>query len=180
MMTCADGHIHDIPWKHWNTYLPNDQTDAEDEESDDEQSNAKPKGPQIDLSKTCCQSQDLRYEMSKENTELSGIRIVCKACKGTRTLKGIFNFNTNCKGIKYWLGMSNGNWINEICEQQTKVTVKSSNSVYYSNSLSSIYIPEMQSPITNDVRIEIGNMVDNNLFPKEQIAQIISVQKHTY
>ena len=21
VMTCKDGHIHDIPWKHWNTFL---------------------------------------------------------------------------------------------------------------------------------------------------------------
>lgn len=177
VMTCKDGHIHDIPWKHWNTFLPEDHTDIEDDNADDETSNVKPQGPQIDLSRTCCQSQDLRYEISKENTELTGIRVVCKTCKAVRTLKGIFNYQTDCFGKKYWLGMTNGRWADEECHQKTKVVVKTSNSVYYANSLSSIYIPEMQSPITNEVRIEIDNMLDSGAFTKEQVAQIISVQK---
>lgn len=180
VMTCKDGHIHDVPWKHWNTFLPEDHTDIEDDNADDETSYVKPQGPQIDLSRTCCQSQDLRYEISKENTELTGIRVVCKnpSCKSVRTLKGIFNYQTDCFGKKYWLGMTNGSWANEECHQKTKVVVKTSNSVYYANSLSSIYIPEMQSPITNEVRIEIDNMLDNGAFTKEQVAQIISIQKN--
>jgi hypothetical protein len=178
VMTCKDGHIHDIPWKHWNTFLPDDHTDIEDDNADDETSNVKHQGPQIDLSRTCCQSQDLRYEISKENTELTGIRVICKTCRSVRTLKGIFNYQTDCFGKKYWLGMTNGRWADEDCKQKTKVVVKASNSVYYSNSLSSIYIPEMQSPITSEVRIEIDNMLDNVAFTKEQVAQIISIQKN--
>src|SRR5690606_4546529 len=118
VMTCKDGNIHDIPWKHWNTYLPEDHTDIEDDNTDDETSNVKPQGSQSDLSRTCCQSQDLRYEISKENTELTGIRVACKTCKAVRTLKSIFNYTTDCFGKKYWLGMTNGNWVNEECNQK--------------------------------------------------------------
>ncbi|MFA6923843.1 MAG: DUF1998 domain-containing protein [Bacteroidales bacterium] len=177
VMTCKDGHIHDIPWKHWNTFLPEDLTDIEDDNADDETSNVKPQGPQIDLSRTCCQSQDLRYEISKENTELTGIRVVCKTCKAVRTLKGIFNYQTDCFGKKYWLGMTNGKWADEECKQQTKVVVKTSNSVYYANSLSSIYIPEMQTPITGEVRIEIDNLIDSGEFSTEEIIKNISITK---
>ena len=81
-----------------------------------------------------------------------------------RTLKGIFNYQADCFGKQYWLGMTNGKWADEECKQKTKVAVKTSNSVYYANSLSSIYIPEMQSPITNEVRIEIDNMLDSGNF----------------
>jgi len=177
VMTCKDGHIHDIPWKHWNTFLPEDNTEIEDDNADDEASNVKPQGPQIDLSRTCCQSQDLRYEISKENTELTGIRVVCKSCKSVRTLKGVFNYQTDCFGKKYWLGMTNGKWADEECKQKTKVVVKTSNSVYYANSISSIYIPEMQSPITNEVRVEIDNLIDSGEFTTEEIIKNISITK---
>ena len=177
VMTCKDGHIHDIPWKHWNTFLPEDHTDIEDDNAEDEISNIKPQGPQIDLSRTCCQSQDLRYEISKENTELTGIRVVCKFCKNVRTLKGVFNYQTDCFGKKYWLGMTNGKWADEECKQKTKVVVKTSNSVYYANSLSSIYIPEMQSPITSEVRVEIDNLLDSGEFTTEEIIKNISITK---
>lgn len=177
VMTCMDGHIHDIPWKHWNTYLPEDKTNIHDSNADDENSNIKSEGPQLDLANTCCQAQDLRYKISIENTDLTGIRVFCENCKKFRTLKGIFNYETHCEGKKYWLGMTNGTWANEVCNQKTKVVVRSSNSVYYSNSLSSIYIPEMQNPITNEIRIDIDNMIDDGTFPKDQIAHIISIQK---
>lgn len=176
VMTCKDGHIHDIPWKHWNTFLPNDNTDIENEDLEDESINVKPLGPQIDLTRTCCDSQDLRYEINKENAELTGIRIVCKNCKSVRTLKGIFNYQGDCSGKKFWLGMQNGKWPDESCDKKTKVVVKTSNSVYYANSLSSIYIPEMQNSISNEIRIEIDNMIDGDLL-RDQVIQFISKQK---
>lgn len=176
VMTCKDGHIHDIPWKHWNTFLPEDHTDIEDDNAVDEKSNIKPQGPQIDLSRTCCQSQDLRYEISKENTELTGIRVVCKTCKAVRTLKGIFNYQTDCFGKKYWLGMTNGKWTDEDCHQKTKVVVKTSNSVYYANSLSSIFIPEGQqdNSITNEIRVLIDERLESGEFTKDEIIKNIS------
>lgn len=186
VMTCRDGHIDDIPWKHWNKRLPSDRTKIENENEDEgDASEEKPRGPQLDLESTCCNNQDLRYEISKENTELTGISIVCKGCGKRENLKGAFNYEKSCNGQKYWLGQTNGLWQFENCTckpyqkiPQIKVVVKTSNSVYYANSLSSIYIPEMQSPITNEVRIEIDNMLDSGTFTKEQVAQIISIQKN--
>lgn len=180
VMTCKDGHIHDIPWKHWNVRLQSDQTHLESEnEEDGEVGSSKPRGPQLDLLRTCCDRQNLNYIISKENTELSGIWVVCKNCKAERNLKGVFNFESPCEGKKYWIGMTNEQWSNELCDKLTKVTVKTSNSVYYANSLSSIYIPTMQldSRITNEIRIEIDNMLDSGEFTSEEIIKNISVSK---
>lgn len=179
--TCKDGHIHDIPWKHWNTFLSTDQTTVEDYEGDEEETHNKQRiqGPQIDLSKTCCDLQDLRYVISRENTELSGIWVICKNCDNKRNLKGIFNYAGPCPGKKYWIGMVNGKFPDEKCEQETSVKLKTSNSVYYTNTLGSIYIesPEMQNPMSNEIRLEIDNMLDSGDFDKAQVAQIISIQK---
>jgi hypothetical protein len=175
VMTCKNGHIHDIPWKHWNMRLSTDQTHLEDE---NEETNKfeKPIGPQLDFTRTCCDNQKLHYQISKENTELSGIWIICKNCKNRQSLKGIFNLELNCDGKKYWLGFFDEKWTNENCEEKTQVKVKTSNSIYYSNSLSSIYIPEMQHQLTNEVRLEIDRMLDHG-FDKEKIALTIHISK---
>jgi hypothetical protein len=141
VMTCPNGHIHDIPWRHWNVRLPSDTTNSNTNEDSDE---VEQEGPKLDLSRTCCDNQDLRYEISKENTELSGIWIVCKSCGKGATLKGLFGYVRGCEGKKFWLGLINGQFISETCNQKSQVKVKSSNSVYYSNTLSSIWIPEKQ------------------------------------
>jgi len=176
VMTCKDGHIHDIPWKHWNTYIGSEETDTEDEDSEEENIDQKPKGPQIDMSALCCESQDLRYEINKENTELTGIRVVCKSCKSVRTLKGIFNYQADCSGQKYWLGMTNGKWLYENCMQKTKVVVKTSNSVYYANCLSSIFIPigQQDGRITNEIRVLIDERLESGEFTNEEIIKNIS------
>jgi hypothetical protein len=57
------------------------------------------------------------------------------------------------------------------------VKVKTSNSVYYANTLSSLFIPEMQNPLSSEVRIDIDNMVESSQFTNEQIIQLVSIQK---
>ena len=53
VMTCRNGHIHDLPWEFWNNRLPTDRTN--DEEKEDESKNEKPTGPQLDFAKKCCE-----------------------------------------------------------------------------------------------------------------------------
>jgi hypothetical protein len=175
VMTCKNGHIHDIPWEHWNLRLPTDKTNEENE--NDETKKEKPNGPQLDFFKPCCPNQSLTYKISRENTELSGIWIECIMCNKRQSLKGIFNYEQICNGKKYWLGQLNGKFSEEECRQITTVKVKTSNSVYYANTLSSIYIPEMQNPLSSEVRIELDNMVESKKFTKEQIIQLLSIQK---
>jgi len=175
VMTCKNGHIHDLPWKFWNNRLPSDKTN---EEVDEDESNSKRStGPQLDFSKPCCENQDLIYKISRENTELSGIWIECKNCHKKANLKGIFNYEQICNGKKYWLGQINGKFYEEECREITNVKLKTSNSVYYTNSLSSLFIPEQQNPLPPDIRIDIDNMLESGEFSTEQIIQLISIQK---
>ncbi|WP_291100417.1 MULTISPECIES: DUF1998 domain-containing protein [unclassified Empedobacter] len=175
VMTCSNGHIHDLPWEFWNNRLPTDRTN--EEENEDNNKNEKPSGPQLDFSKKCCESQDLIYKISRENTELSGIWIECKNCKKKNNLKGIFNYEQLCLGKKYWLKPDNGKFHEENCTAQTSVKLKTSNSVYYANSLGSLYIPEMQNPLSAEIRIDIDNMVESGDFTNELIVQLVSIQK---
>jgi hypothetical protein len=172
--TCADGHIHDLPWAYWNNRLPNDKTNIED---NDDETTTKLSGPQLDFSKKCCENQSLKYKISRENTELSGIWIECENCKKKANLKGIFNYEQKCLGKKYWLGQTVGKFSDEPCEQTTSVKVKTSNSVYYANTLSSLFIPDLQINLSNENRIELDNLIDSGQIPKEQIIQFYSIQK---
>jgi len=172
--TCADGHIHDLPWAYWNNRLPSDKTNIED---NDDETTTKLSGPQLDFSKKCCENQSLKYKISRETTELSGIWIECENCKKKANLKGIFNYEQKCLGKKYWLGQTVGKFSDEPCEQTTSVKVKTSNSVYYANTLSSLYIPDLQINLSNENRIELDNLIDSGQIPKEQIIQFYSIQK---
>jgi hypothetical protein len=172
--TCADGHIHDLPWAYWNNRLPNDKTNIED---NDDETTTKLSGPQLDFSKKCCENQSLKYKISRENTELSGIWIECENCKKKANLKGIFNYEQKCLGKKYWLGQTVGIFSDEPCEQTTSVKVKTSNSVYYANTLSSLFVPDLQINLSNENRIELDNLIDSGQIPKEQIIQFYSIQK---
>jgi len=163
VMTCDNGHIQDLPWNFWNNRKPFDET-KENIDSEEESS------PKIILKyEKCCDEQQLFYEISNENTDLSGIRIKCKKCGKSESLKGIFNFQQKCSGRRYWLGFQNGSFITEECEEKAIVKIKSSNSIYYANTLSSLWIPEKQSlDLDIDLRTEIDAIVNDPDFePKD-------------
>lgn len=163
VMTCDNGHIQDLPWNFWNNRKPVDET-KESAPSEEENS------PKIVLKyEKCCEEQQLIYEISNENTDLSGIRIKCKKCGKSESLKGIFNFQQKCSGQKYWLGFQNGSFVKEECDEKTTVKIKSSNSIYYANSLNSLWIPEKQSlELDVDLRTEIDAIINDPDFePKD-------------
>lgn len=163
VMTCDNGHIQDLPWNFWNNRKPIDET--KDSAASDEENS-----PKIVLKyEKCCEEQQLIYEISNENTDLSGIRIKCKKCGRSESLKGIFNFQQKCSGQKYWLGFQNGSFVKEECDEKTTVKIKSSNSIYYANSLSSLWIPEKQSlELDIDLRTEIDAIINDPDFePKD-------------
>lgn len=175
VMTCSNGHIHDLPWEFWNNRLPTDRSQHDEEENDN--NNEKSSGPQLNREKCCGDSQDLIYKISRENTELSGIWVECKSCKKKANLKGIFNFEQLCLGKKYWLKPDIGKFHEENCTAQASVKLKTSNSVYYANSLGSLYIPEQQNPLSTEIRVDIDNMIESGQFTTEQIVQLVSIQK---
>ncbi len=183
VMTCPDGHLEDLPWEYWPTYAEDDSSDNSriDEAGNEELGRIK-----LDYSNPngCCDKPDLRYMISRENSELSGIRIRCKnpQCKkgqSVRSLKGIFNFKKKCFGKRYWLGHGGnsenchaGNIDPRLKNAEMKVVIKSSNSVYYTNTVSSIYIPVKQVDIDNKVRVMIDNLLTSGQTP-QQIADFL-------
>lgn len=156
IMTCDSGHIQDLPWDLWNNRT------IEESENDDE---IKIK---IDFSRKCCDTPDLRYIISQENTDLSGIHIKCNNCKKSATLKGIFSYTQKCSGLKYWNGKTDGRQSREDCDERMSVKIKTSNSIYYANTLSSIWIPQVQpTGLTPENCNDIDEIVNEDDF--EQI-----------
>jgi predicted nucleic-acid-binding Zn-ribbon protein len=146
VMTCDNGHIQDLPWEYWNKRKienaekvgkAHNSTDTDDDiESESKIS--------LRYGEKCCLVQELYYEISGENTDLSGIHIKCKKCGNSESLKGIFGFSQKCGGRKYWLGFQDSKFVGEECDKKASVKIKFSNSIYYANTLSSIWIPEKQ------------------------------------
>ncbi len=181
IMTCPDGHLEDLPWEYWPTYA---EDDSSDNSMIDAAGNVEYGKIKLDYSNPngCCDNPDLRYRISKENSELSGIRILCKnpQCKkgkSGRSLKGIFNFKKKCFGKRYWLGPGGnsenchaGDMNPRIKNAEMKVVIKSSNSVYYANTVSSIYIPIKQSTLDNRIRTLIDRWIERGK-SKEEIAE---------
>jgi Domain of unknown function (DUF1998) len=171
ILVCQKGHVQDLPWKYWNSRVELDDKAEIPKESgtidivdDNDIENDKKEKRILIKYEPCCDNQDLRYVISRENSELSGISIMCENCKNRGTLKGLFNYSQKCSGRKYWLGLQGEKgFVGEECDCKTKleigVRIKSSNSVYYSNTLSSIWIPEKQIVgLSLDMRIEIDSI----------------------
>jgi len=181
VMTCPDGHLDDLPWEYWPTYAEEDTSEETLTTDSNEEETPSTSSIRLDYSNPngCCDNPDLRYRISKENSELSGIRILCKNPKCTkgqkgRSLKGIFNFRKKCFGKRYWLGPGDnrenchaGDMDQRINNAEMKVVIKSSNSVYYSNTISSIYIPIKQSSLDNRIRVVIERLIEKGKSPEE-------------
>jgi len=170
VMTCPDGHLDDLPWEHWPTILEDDQDNGQKGDEEDVLSGQ----VRLDYSnpKGCCDDPNLAWHI--QNPDLSGIWVKCNSCGKRRSLKGIFNFRKKCFGKRYWLGPGDNS---EACHAgdvdprlrnaEMKVVIKSSNSVYYSNTVSSIYIPVKQSSFDNRIRVVIDRLLEKNKSPEE-------------
>ncbi|MDR0972041.1 MAG: DUF1998 domain-containing protein [Bacteroidales bacterium] len=167
VMTCDNGHIEDLPWKFWNNRDNEEVTMSNGDNGQEIIS-------KIKLNyKECCSNQELYYDVSNENTDLSGIHIECKNCKKSATLKGIFGFSQKCFGKKYWLGLQEGKYYkDDNCDKQMTVKIKTSNSIYYANTLSSLWIPEKQIlGLSAEIRREIDDIVNDNEFDEKDLEK---------
>lgn len=167
ILTCDNGHIHDLPWVFWNN-----RKIVETENGDDENVETTTKVIVEETDGKCCENQDLRYIISQENTDLSGIHIKCENCKKSATLKGLFSYSQKCGGLKYWNGLKNGKSDKETCSEKMSVKIKTSNSVYYANTLSSLWIPEKQIiQLTTEVRTRIDAIVNDEEFEEKDLQK---------
>jgi len=134
IMTSPDGEIDDLPWEFWNT--------AQKAIKDDDSENG---SVLLDFDNPCCHDQDLKYLKSTKFSDLSGIRIKCVnpkcALRGQEVnLAGLFGFR---KFRKYQKD-SEGNKIQKEGKDVKiffKPVIRTSNSVYYPITVSSIFLP---------------------------------------
>jgi hypothetical protein len=172
VMTCDDGHIQDLPWEFWNNREPIIEDEKEADNNSDNEQETKSK---IKLKyEKCCSEQELYYKISNENTDLSGIHIECKKCNKSATLKGLFGFSQTCGGRKYWLGFQNGQYTGDACEQKVAVKIKTSNSVYYANTLSSLWIPEKQKSIESEHKLLIERWLDRGKSQEDIVKDLFN------
>ena len=159
ILTAPNGEIADIPWDKWSM-LKRQKKDNSDNEKKEIDSNEET----ISLSNVDVPSDlVLEYFTRDKLDDLSGINIIAKNDKGETlnftTLSGLFNLriknqelipNTELKDILF------------------KPVIRSSNSVYYPNILSSIYIPAKDE--LNKSKIKMIK----DLFEKNLTADLIS------
>ena len=165
VMTCPNGHIQDLPWKYWNNRTKEKQAEQDFSETEEEESG----GPIfLDFNLKCCPDQKLIYSVSRENSELSGIHIECKSCGKSEDLGGVFGFRMKCSGNMPWFGLN----VHNNCEEKLKVVIKSSNSIYYANLISSIYIPVNQINLKQEHRVLISRWLERCKQPDEIIRDL--------
>ncbi len=167
IMTCPNGHIQDIPWDYWNnrtSLIQPEQLFTECEESEENKGSIK-----LNFESKCCNNQQLTYMVSSENPDLSGIHITCKNCGKSEDLGGLFGFRLRCSGKSPWLG--NNQY--EKCDGKLKVVIKTSNSNYYANLISSIYIPIQQINLSNENRALIAKWIERGKSTEDIIKDML-------
>ena len=166
VMTCPNGHIQDLPWKFWNKQTKEKQAEQDftvDEEGEDSGGSIF-----LDFNSKCCENQKLIYSVSRENSELSGIHIECKSCGKAENLGGVFGFRMKCSSNAPWLGLNE----HQKCDEKVKVVIKSSNSIYYANLISSIYIPVNQINLKQEHRVLISKWLERGKLANEIIRDM--------
>lgn len=164
VLICENGHINDFPWAKYLNYKTKNpgKTDP------------------IDFSKwsPCCGTNEkplseIRITSSSANESgFEGKRLKCDRCNKNTSLKGVMNIKVKCNGDNPWeLNHGDSDFYsgNKESRQKTiytgecgntkhmKPALSTGNNLYYSNILSSIYLP-------------------NNLFMSKQSLEKISLE----
>lgn len=165
VMTCPNGHIQDLPWRYWNNRTTEKQPDQDFSDLEDD---FKKDPIYLNFSSKCCSNQELTYHVSRDNSELSGIHISCSNCGKSEDLGSIFGLKLKCSGNAPWLGLNH----HQNCNQKLKVVIKSSNSVYYANLISSIYIPISQINLKEEHRTLISKWLERGKSKEDIIKDL--------
>jgi len=157
ILTAPNGDMVDIPWDKWAMLKKAQKENRESEEESE-----------ITLSNITIPSDlELEYKTSDKLDDMKGIWIIAKDSKGEQlnfsTLSGLFSLrmkieelipNTPKKDILF------------------KPVIRTSNSVYYPNILSSIYLPSIDELNENTINL-IKEYIDDG-FNVEQILKILN------
>lgn len=143
MMISSSGKIFDIPWDRW--VFSNKDTLQQNFEDGDLEIDENEKGNFLDWNVLIPTNIYFEYTTSDKFSDLRGISIVARE-NGTnnvvkrRTLAGLFNL----KVTEYELYKA-GLIKNYDKDSIVKVVIRSSNSVYYPNIISSLYLPPVKT-----------------------------------
>jgi hypothetical protein len=148
IMTSPSGEISDIPWERWNKAV----IEKKDEDSEAGQ-------VVLDFANLCCEKQDLRYLKSTKFSDLTGIQIKCSLCGESKNLSGLFGLR-----LKEY---------NK--DKYKKPVIRTSNSVYYPISITSIFLPTKR-----DIDIEDQKAINEWIEEGEDLDFIFKALRKKY
>ena len=178
LLICKNGHISDIPW--YKLFCAGIDGKKEAMKS--------PKG--FELFEYQCHDCDqggqheLQWIENRNNSESWGT-LKCKKCGKTYGLEGIMNIHPYCKGDTPWNGI--GSKSDEPCKDVNgskgvmQMALVTSNSVYYADSFSSLYIPPQYLPdkILAPSLQKVLDLLNTRWYPKALERQP-NLSKHQY
>jgi hypothetical protein len=169
ILTAPNGEIMDIPWDKWSLFKKSKKKNEAEKEDSKEKSEINNEENIITLSNIFVpEDLELRISTSNKLDDLNGIGIEAKYEKGTlknyNTLSGLFNLRI--KRSEFFPSSDNNNDI------LFKPVIRSSNSVYYPNILSSIYLPANDE--LNQKTINLIKEYYDDGFNIEQIVKVLS------
>lgn len=166
ILISANGEIADIPWDKWVFARVNSKMQpqsAKDKEEDKEEDKSY---WTIDFAQKVPENVYFQYTTSDKFNDLKGISIVARDTHSDKevqrqTLQGLFNLRVNEKDV-----------INKDYNRTMKVVIRSSNSVYYPNIISSLYLPLERGKGTSDITDEIAQFIKKKVERKRSIKII--------
>lgn len=156
-LICPNGHISDIPWdKYFEAKLDNENPLKKEDFN------------LFNYQKPHSCNHKLQLLDDPNNPESFG-RLYCTECKKSVSLEGIMNLRTICAGEKPWEEGSK----KDSCEEKMRWTMVTSNSVYYAENFSSLYIPSQY------LRVDQINQSDPTP-PTDDQKAILNILEYAY
>lgn len=144
ILISSSGKICDIPWDRWVYSSKETQPSIDFQHDGLEEDEAKDTGNYLDWNAPIPENIHFEYTTSDRFNDLRGVSIVAfdkeKKEVGRRTLAGIFNLKVSERELK-----NAGLLSNYERNSKVKVVIRSSNSVYYPNIISSLYLPPQKT-----------------------------------
>jgi len=167
LLICKNGHISDIPW--YNLFCAG--IDGKKNNLTDENG--------FELFEYECDDcekvgkHELQWIENRNSSESWGT-LKCNKCGKSYSLEGIMNIKPFCKGDTPWNGI--GTRSEKQCKDTNgrrsimQMALVTSNSVYYADSFSSLFIPTcyLQDTILLPMQQKVLDLLNNNWFPYNQ------------
>ena len=162
---CPNGHISDVPWDRYFSAKLEQGNRVKEEGFDLFNYEGQPcPSPQSKDGK-----HELQWLENRSHAESFGM-LKCKHCQQSVSLEGIMNLQPKCPGNRPWENKRD----QVVCMQKTERTkmhwaLVTSNSVYYAENFSSLYIPNIYlngSSSLNDAMRKVLSLLENTWYPR--------------